>query len=705
VLVQRTSADGAQLALTLGGDYTVALNADQNAAPGGVVTLLDPAADFPTGSSITLTSSVAATQPLSLANGGPFLAKSIEDALDRLTLLLQQQALSLDGAVRAPLVEALTELPAAATRRGKMMAFDASTGDLVLTGFTTTQVANAIAAAYASELTLPFLNATDYGATGDGVTDDTAAIQTAIDAAAVFPVRDVVFNPGNYRTTATLTMPSTAGRNFILRGIGNASYGSVLSSVLITGDHTAGPVVRIASSGQRLENLVITASASRSAGARGSNFGVLMEPPDSSGAEIGGASFCNVTVANQPFHGVVTSGKLFMCNFDGLASQNNKGHGLVVDCGAVTNRTNKGLPGGLEFRRLRCYGNTGHTVVIGLGNGSSTSASSFSATVAASSFGAYRVTIIDADLDCGGAVLDATLGYGFNAGYCAVIKGDSINLQNVAFGGGQSGSPALVAGWLSGWSHKQLTCRYIQCTGVARIKATPSFDAYDFRFENPYLDVSVSTAIVGEDTGAAQAKSVTWEGDTTNVSGSVTTVFRYPTVHNITRLSLAKELAVTGTTYFGQVASATPGVGDTEIGGAIASNGRSMYLSNSGDASLYINRNTSDGAVQEFRRAGSLVGSIAVTTTATAYNTSSDARLKENIAPATGALALLSAIQPRQFDWISTGEHQRFGFVAQELDAVFPEAVTKADDGTYSVDYSKMVPLLAAAILEMQRDP
>jgi len=71
---------------------------------------------------------------------------------------------------------------------------------------------------------------------------------------------------------------------------------------------------------------------------------------------------------------------------------------------------------------------------------------------------------------------------------------------------------------------------------------------------------------------------------------------------------------------------------------------------------------------------------------------------------ATGALALLSAIQPRQFDWISTGEHQRFGFVAQELDAVFPEAVTKADDGTYSVDYSKMVPLLAAAILEMQRD-
>ncbi len=71
VLVQRTSADGAQLALTLGGDYTVALNADQNAAPGGVVTLLDPAADFPTGSSITLTSAVAATQPCRWPTAGP----------------------------------------------------------------------------------------------------------------------------------------------------------------------------------------------------------------------------------------------------------------------------------------------------------------------------------------------------------------------------------------------------------------------------------------------------------------------------------------------------------------------------------------------------------------------------------------------------------------------------------------------------------
>ncbi len=359
----------------------------------------------------------------------------------------------------------------------------------------------------------PAINVKDYGAVGDGTTDDTAAIQAAIAAAAVYPVSDVRFPSGNYRTTSTLTLPDTAGRNFTLKGFGNASYGSVLSGVLITADHINGPVIRMSSSGQRLENLVITASASRTAGAQGSNYGVLIEPPDSSGAGISGAGLFNVTVANQPFHGVVTSGGLFLGKFDGLAVQSNKGHGLIVDCGAVTNRTNKSRPGGLVFTQLRAYGNTGHTVVIGLGNGTSTSASSFSATVAASSFGAYRITIIDADLDCGGAVLDSGVGYGYNAGYCAILKGDSISLHNVAFGGAQSGSPALVSAWLSGWSHKHLNCRYIQSTGVARIKATPSVDAYDFKFENAYLDTAISLAIAGEVTGSSELRHVSWESD------------------------------------------------------------------------------------------------------------------------------------------------------------------------------------------------
>ncbi len=369
--------------------------------------------------------------------------------------------------------------------------------------------------------------ASPYNAVGDGVADDYAALQAAVNEAAVYPCDNLTLPAGNFRLSAPLILPNTAGRNFTISGVGNASYGSTLTGTTITVDHTSGPGIKIASSGQSLQNLVIVASATRTAGARGSNYGVLIEPPDTSGTEIAGASLKNVSIIGHPYHGLVTSGKLFMCEFDGVAVQNNLGHGVVVDCGAVTDRTTKQLPGGIIFKRLRAYGNTGHCVVIGLGNGTSTSSSTFNNTVAASSFGAYRIAIIDADLDCQGAVLDATLGYGFNAGYNSIIKGDSIYLQNVAFGGGQSGSATLIASWLSGWSHHQSGCRYINTTGVAKVKATPSFDAYDFRFTNPYLDNTVSIGVLGEVTGSKVPYSLFWEGTTapaTTLSSNFTRV-------------------------------------------------------------------------------------------------------------------------------------------------------------------------------------
>ena len=93
---------------------------------------------------------------------------------------------------------------------------------------------------------------------------------------------------------------------------------------------------------------------------------------------------------------------------------------------------------------------------------------------------------------------------------------------------------------------------------------------------------------------------------------------------------------------------------------------------------------------------GAAVGSISSTGSTTAYNTSSDARLKENIEIADDAGELIDALQVRKFDWKAEGTHQRYGFIAQELDAVAPEAVTKGrtEDDMWSVDYSKLVPML-----------
>ena len=104
--------------------------------------------------------------------------------------------------------------------------------------------------------------------------------------------------------------------------------------------------------------------------------------------------------------------------------------------------------------------------------------------------------------------------------------------------------------------------------------------------------------------------------------------------------------------------------------------------------------------IQFLNTSGAEVGSITQNGTATAYNTSSDERLKENISDWKSGLELLSQVKVREYDWKSDGSHS-IGFIAQELKEVYPAAVWAPEDGMWSVDYSKLVPMLAGAIQEM----
>jgi hypothetical protein len=102
---------------------------------------------------------------------------------------------------------------------------------------------------------------------------------------------------------------------------------------------------------------------------------------------------------------------------------------------------------------------------------------------------------------------------------------------------------------------------------------------------------------------------------------------------------------------------------------------------------------------------GTVIGSIAQSgTTAVSYNTSSDARLKENIADAEDAGAKVDAIQVRQFDWKADGSHQDYGMIAQELMTVAPEAVSgdPESDDMMGVDYSKLVPMMLKEIQSLR---
>ena len=119
---------------------------------------------------------------------------------------------------------------------------------------------------------------------------------------------------------------------------------------------------------------------------------------------------------------------------------------------------------------------------------------------------------------------------------------------------------------------------------------------------------------------------------------------------------------------------------------------------------MYLNRKTSDGTIADFRKDGTTVGSISVTAAATAYNTSSDERLKENITDANDAGDKIDAIKVRQYDWKADGSHQDYGMVAQELMTVAPEAVSGDADSEemMGVDYSKLVPMLVKEIQSLR---
>ena len=86
------------------------------------------------------------------------------------------------------------------------------------------------------------------------------------------------------------------------------------------------------------------------------------------------------------------------------------------------------------------------------------------------------------------------------------------------------------------------------------------------------------------------------------------------------------------------------------------------------------------------------------------YSGSSDQRLKENIEDADASGSTIDAIQVRKFDWIDGGAHEKYGFIAQELNNVVPNAVSSMgmpdeEDPMLGVDPSK---LMALAIKEIQ---
>lgn len=125
-----------------------------------------------------------------------------------------------------------------------------------------------------------------------------------------------------------------------------------------------------------------------------------------------------------------------------------------------------------------------------------------------------------------------------------------------------------------------------------------------------------------------------------------------------------------------------------------------------GVAAEFITNNVATRHHISFSNPNGVVGSISTSANATSFNTSSDERLKFEVEDADDSGEIVDSIRVRQFNWKADGSHQDYGFVAQELYKVFPYAVTDGGDdeeAMWSVDYSKLIPLLFKEIQQRRK--
>jgi hypothetical protein len=147
--------------------------------------------------------------------------------------------------------------------------------------------------------------------------------------------------------------------------------------------------------------------------------------------------------------------------------------------------------------------------------------------------------------------------------------------------------------------------------------------------------------------------------------------------------------------------------GSNGSGAGIFQDGFGTFVRTNNPA-MNVRRLSSDGTAMIFGRNATDVGNISVTTTATAYNTASDYRLKENLTPVAGALARINSLPVWRFNFIGDDKIVD-GFMAHEAQAVVPESVTgqkdevdgEGDPVYQGIDQAKLVPLLFAAVQEL----
>ncbi|MCD4792840.1 MAG: tail fiber domain-containing protein [Bacteroidales bacterium] len=97
-------------------------------------------------------------------------------------------------------------------------------------------------------------------------------------------------------------------------------------------------------------------------------------------------------------------------------------------------------------------------------------------------------------------------------------------------------------------------------------------------------------------------------------------------------------------------------------------------------------------------------GSTTGTYTTSGWQHSSDKRFKKDIIPINHALDKIMETEGVYFNWKTGNDQRQVGFIAQDIESVFPEIVSKDENGYYSVAYGSIAPVLVEAIKELKNE-
>tara|TARA_Y100000114_G_scaffold43216_1_gene38660 strand:- start:10400 stop:12316 length:1917 start_codon:yes stop_codon:yes gene_type:complete len=199
----------------------------------------------------------------------------------------------------------------------------------------------------------------DFGAVGDGSTDDTAAIQAGIDYLESIGGGVLFFPSATYAvTTATLEMDATG-----IHLEGSTAQGGVQLSI----SHTSGAGIHLKKERCSIKRMQIYATGARAASAADATLpGILIEADDESPADLMRfGEIDGVVCRYHPGDGILYSATAGPWHIKNSDIKQGKRHGLAIDNGTITGRTNGKVCSLLRVTDSTIFDNDGHGIFAG----------------------------------------------------------------------------------------------------------------------------------------------------------------------------------------------------------------------------------------------------------------------------------------------------------------------------------------------------